>query len=99
MTASRPSASEPSANSSIITSKVHLSPRSSQNAPLTSKGVAWKRFATGITSDGATKRKAAWGSMKRRISHGQAMRTIFGRARVTQTVRPWDGVTEFCPPG
>jgi hypothetical protein len=28
------------------------------------------------------------GSMKRRISHGQAMRTIFGRARVTQTVRP-----------
>jgi tartrate dehydrogenase/decarboxylase/D-malate dehydrogenase len=27
--------------------------------------------------------------MKRRISHGQAMRTIFGRARVTQTVRPW----------
>ena len=28
------------------------------------------------------------GSMKRRISHGQAMRSTFGRARVTQTVRP-----------
>src|SRR6202023_1586127 len=26
--------------------------------------------------------------MKRRISHGQAMRSTFGRARVTQTVRP-----------
>ena len=26
--------------------------------------------------------------MKRRISHGQAMRSIFGRDRVTQTVRP-----------
>ena len=26
--------------------------------------------------------------MKRRISHGQAMRSIFGRSRVTQTVRP-----------
>ncbi len=26
--------------------------------------------------------------MKRRISQGQAMRSIFGRARVTQTVRP-----------
>ena len=28
------------------------------------------------------------GSTKRRISQGQAMRSIFGRARVTQTVRP-----------
>ena len=28
------------------------------------------------------------GSTKRRMSQGQAMRSIFGRARVTQTVRP-----------
>ena len=28
------------------------------------------------------------GSTNRRISQGQAMRSIFGRARVTQTVRP-----------
>jgi hypothetical protein len=27
-------------------------------------------------------------STKRRMSHGQATRSIFGRARVTQTVRP-----------
>ena len=40
------------------------------------------------TSGGATNRKTASGSTKRRISHGQAMRSIFGRARVTQTVRP-----------
>ena len=31
-----------------------------------------------------TYRNSASGSMKRRISHGQAMRSIFGRSRVTQ---------------
>ena len=53
-----------------------------------SNGVASKRSPTAITSDGATNRNTAPGSTKRRISQGQAMRSIFGRARVTQTVRP-----------
>ena len=39
-------------------------------------------------SEGATKRNIAPGSMKRRISQGQAMRSIFGRVRVTHTVCP-----------
>ena len=52
------------------------------------EGVAPKRSATATTSAGATNRNTASGSTKRRISHGQAMRSIFGRARVTQTVRP-----------
>lgn len=29
------------------------------------------------------------GSTNRRMSHGQAMRSTFGRARVTQMIRPW----------
>ncbi len=37
---------------------------------------------------GATNRKAAFGSTNLRISQGQAMRSTFGLARVTQTVRP-----------
>ena len=50
--------------------------------------MALKRSPTATTSDGATNRNTAFGSTKRRISQGQAMRSIFGRARVTQTVRP-----------
>ena len=53
-----------------------------------SNGTPPKRFATPTTSGGATNRKTAWGSTNRRISQGQAMRSIFGRARVTHTVRP-----------
>ena len=71
-----------------MVSKVQLSPRWLQNTPSMSNGVALKRSATAGTSDGATNRNTAFGSTKRRISHGQAMRSIFGRARVTQTVRP-----------
>jgi hypothetical protein len=44
---------------------------------------------TAITSDGPTNRKTASRSMKRQISQAQAMRTIFGHARVTHMVRPW----------
>src|SRR5258707_815760 len=77
-----------SPNSSIITSKVHSSPRWLQNTFSTSNGVASNRSATAWTSAAATNRKTAPGSMNRRISHGQAMRSIFGRDRVTQTVRP-----------
>ena len=47
-----------------------------------------KRSATSGTSEDATNRKTAAGSTKRRISQGHAMRSIFGRERVTQTVRP-----------
>ena len=75
-------------NSSIIVSKVQVSPRWLQNTPSMSKGVALKRSATAVTSDGWTKRNTAFGSMKRRISQGQAMRSTLGRVRVTQTVRP-----------
>ena len=39
-----------------------------------------------LDPSGGTKWKTASGSMKRRISHGQAMRSIFGRSRVTQTL-------------
>jgi hypothetical protein len=37
---------------------------------------------------GGTNKNTALGSIKRRMSQGQATRTTFGRARVTQTVRP-----------
>ena len=53
-----------------------------------SNGVALNRSATACTSAAATNRNTAPGSTKRRISQGQAMRSILGRARVTQTVRP-----------
>src|SRR6267378_7972992 len=54
-----------------------------------SKGAALKRSPTATTSAGATNRNTAFGSTNRRINQGQAIRSIFGRARVTQTVRPW----------
>ena len=86
--ASRASASACRPNSSSITSKVQASPRWLQNTPSMSNGVAPNCSATAATSDGATNRNTAAGSTKRRISQGQAMRSIFGRVRVTQTVRP-----------
>jgi hypothetical protein len=61
-----------------------VSPRWLQNTPSTSNGVAPKRSATACTSEGVTNRNTARGSMKRRISQGQAMRSILGRSRVTQ---------------
>jgi hypothetical protein len=71
-----------------MTSNVQVSPRWLQNTPSTSKGVALNLSATPSTSAGATNRNTARGSMKRRISHGHAMRSTLGRTRVTQTVRP-----------
>ena len=84
------SGSVASPNSSTMMSKVQSSPRWLQKmpSPSMSNGVAPKRSATPVTSDGATNRKTAFGSTKRRMSHGQAMRSILGRDRVTQTVRP-----------
>ena len=71
-------------------SKLQCSPRWVQNRrPSTSKGMAPKRSRDRrAPRPAATNRNSASGSMKRRISHGQAMRSIFGRSRVTQTVRP-----------
>ena len=88
MVASRSKGGVARPNSSIITSKVQSSPRWLQNTFSISNGTALKRSPTATTSEGATNRNTAFGSMKRRISQGQAMRSIFGRARVTQTVRP-----------
>ena len=60
----------------------------SRTRPRCRRASAPNRSATPATSDGATNRNTAAGSTKRRISQGQAMRSILGRARVTQTVRP-----------
>jgi len=54
-----------------------------------SNGVALNSSATEQTSDGETNRNTAVGSTKRRMSQGHAMRSIFGRERVTHAVRPW----------
>src|SRR5258707_10494418 len=75
-------------NSSTITSNVQSSPRWLQNTFSISKGTALKRSPTATTSAGATNRNTAFGSTNLLISQGQAIRSIFGRARVTQTVRP-----------
>ena len=88
MAARRSSGSVLRPNSSTMTSKVQRSPRWLQTTPSTSNGVAPNRSATPSTSAGATNRNTALGSTKRRISQGQAMRSTFGRERVTQTVRP-----------
>src|SRR5713101_2157343 len=65
-------------NSSTITSKVQRSPRWLQNTFSISKGTALKRSPTATTSAGVTNRNTAFGSTNRRISQGQAMRSIFG---------------------
>ena len=87
---SRSSGSVARPNSSTMTSKVQRSPRWLQkmSSPSMSKGVAAKRSATPGTSAGVTKRKRAAGSTKRRMSQGQAVRSIFGRDLVTQSVAP-----------
>ena len=66
-----------SANRSIIVSNVQSSPRRLQKTSFTSNGVASNFSATFITSGGATNKKCAFGSTKRRMSQGHAMRSIF----------------------
>src|SRR5205809_6678186 len=39
---------------------------------------------------------SASGSMNRRISHGQAMRSVFGRARVTELTAPATCLSSSC---
>jgi hypothetical protein len=52
------------------------------------KGRCLKGFGDRSDFGGLDEQKNGRRSMKRRISQGQAMRSIFGRSRVTQTVRP-----------
>ena len=88
MVARRRRGEVPNPNSPTMVSKVQVSPRWLQKTFSMSNGAPPKRSATSMTSDGATNRNRAQGSMKRRISQGQAIRSIFGRARVTHTVLP-----------
>ena len=62
--------------------------RGADTGKLESKGVAVACLATPATSAGGTNSNTAPGSTKRRMSQGQATRATFGRARLTQTVRP-----------
>jgi len=71
-----------------VLGNVQNSPLWLHATPSISKGVASNFSATSSTSLDATNRNCARGSTKRRISQGQAMRSIFGRWRVTHTVRP-----------
>src|SRR5262245_50427078 len=48
-----------------------------------SYGIASSRPATARTSFGGTNRNSGFGSMKRVMSHGQAMRSTRARSRVT----------------
>src|SRR5215472_9072384 len=88
------SASASSAGSSIPyslrkASKLHSSP-SCENGSASgmSYAVALVSAATVKTRSVGTNRNRASGSMKRRISQGQAMRSILGRSRVNPPVRP-----------
>src|SRR6476660_4582024 len=60
----------PKANSSIIVSKVQVSPRWLQKTFSMSNGTPPKHSATSTTSDGATNKNAARGSTKRRTEPG-----------------------------
>ena len=71
-----------------MVSKVQRSPSWLNSTSLMSNGTPPLSRATFTTSVGSTNRMRACGSRKRRISHGQAMRSIFGRRRVTQTLGP-----------
>src|SRR5437867_7199042 len=47
-----------------------------------SYGIAPRFFASDATSFAGTKMNSGWGSMKREISHGHAMRSTRARSRV-----------------
>src|SRR5262249_696914 len=56
------------------------------STPGTSNGMAPSRSAVFFTSAGATNRKRGSRSMKREISHGQAIRSTRARSRVTHCI-------------
>src|SRR5262245_40481216 len=47
-----------------------------------SYGIAPRFFASAVTSFAGTKMNSGWGSMKREINHGHAMRSTRARSRV-----------------
>src|SRR3990172_1666466 len=61
--------------------------------------MASSRAATASTSAGGTNRNSGLASMNRAISHGQAMRSIFGRSRVTHFMGSLPGLTPERFPG
>src|SRR3990170_8181072 len=61
--------------------------------------MASSRAATASTSAGGTNRNSGLASMNRAISHGQAMRSIFGRSRVTHFMAGLPGLTPERLPG
>src|SRR5512132_2088450 len=67
-------------------SKLHRGPSCDSSTPTTSNGMAPDSRATRATSSGGTNRNSAPGSMKRSISQGHAIRSIFGRSRVTHFI-------------
>src|SRR5436190_19081163 len=57
--------------------------------PAASKGVAFSRLATSFTLSVGTYRNSAFGSTKRVINHGHAIRSTFAFSRVTHfTISP-----------
>ena len=76
-------------NSSIIVSKVQCLAAMAPEGVLDVEGRGVEAFGRPSSPRSARRReRPPSGSTKRRISQGQAMRSILGRARVTQTVRP-----------
>ena len=73
-------------NNWSMVSNEQRSPTWLSSTSLMSNGTPPLSRATLFTWSGSTNRMRACGSRKRRISHGQAMRSIFGRRRVTQTL-------------
>src|SRR3990170_7165588 len=61
--------------------------------------MASSRAATASTSAGGTNRNSGLASMNRAISHGQAIRSIFGRSRVTHFMGGLPGLTPERLPG
>src|SRR5437588_7138969 len=70
-----------------IASKLHSSPWCPSSASGMSYGVAPSRSATDNTWSFGAYKNWALGSTKRMISHGHAMRSTFGRSRVTHFMR------------
>src|SRR5439155_21274658 len=67
-------------------SKLQRGPSCDSSTPSTSKGIAPVSCATRATSLGGTNRNSASLSIKRSMSHGHAIRSIFGLSLVTHFI-------------
>ena len=86
--AARAARSKP--NSSTIMSKVHRSPRWLQNTAFDVEGRRGKaRRRRPLATSAGNEQEHGVRIDEAADEPGQAMRSTFGRARVTQTVRPW----------